>query len=122
MTDYFDGYDAGLDAGWGAGKTKGYQEILWVLSRRHSDSCRCRPCLLIGACRGEIEVSTAMRSIIDIDEDDETAECNNATAEHPDAASRDNVLAILQATILYETMEVIAFDADGNEIPPEDAP
>ena len=28
MTDYFDGYDTGLDAGWGAGKTKAYQEVL----------------------------------------------------------------------------------------------
>ena len=120
MADYFDGYDAGLDAGWGAGKTNGYQEILWVLSRRHSDRCRCRPCLVIGACRGEIEVSTAMRSIIDIDEDDETAEGDDPIVEHQDVASRDNVLAILQAAILDESMEVIAFDADSNVIPPDE--
>ena len=120
MADYFDGYDAGLDAGWGAGKTKAYQEILWVLSRRHSDRCCCRPCLVIGACRGDIEVSTAMRSIIDIDEDDEASECNDTTGEYQNAAARDNVLAILQAAILDESMEVIAYDADSNVIPPDE--
>ena len=75
MSDYFDGYDAGLDAGWGAGKTKAYQEVLWVLSERHhSTGCGCRPCLVIRACRGEIDVARARNSIFDIDEEDEPAE------------------------------------------------
>ena len=75
MSDYFDGYDAGMDAGWGAGKTKAYQEVLNRLQGPyHAKGCGCRPCLVIRACRGEIDVARAMNSIFDIDEEDEPAE------------------------------------------------
>ena len=72
MSDYFDGYDAGLDAGWGAGKAKAYREVLHRLANpSHSASCGCPPCLVIRACRGEIDLARAMNSI---DEEDEPAE------------------------------------------------
>ena len=63
MSDYFDGYDAGLDAGWGAGKAKAYREVLHRLANpSHSASCGCAPCLVIRACRGEIDLARAMNS------------------------------------------------------------
>ena len=75
MSDYFDGYDAGLDAGWGAGKAKAYREVLHRLANpSHSAIYGCQPCLVIRACRGEIDLARAMNSIFDIDEEDEPAE------------------------------------------------
>ena len=66
---YERGHNDGHGSGWTDGKTKAMQEILNMLEgRRHDPDCGCRPCLVIRACRGEIKVIEAMRSVVDLGE------------------------------------------------------
>ena len=66
---YNRGFADGSDAGWAAGKTKAMQEVLNVLEGRgHATDCGCRPCLVIRACRGEIQTVEALRGVVDLGE------------------------------------------------------
>ena len=66
---YNRGFADGSDAGWTDGKTKAMQEILNNLEGvQHDPDCGCRPCLVIRACREEIQAVEALGGIVDLGE------------------------------------------------------